>query len=441
MTDRRLATDLLLEAGRLLLEFNESTAEIHRALSTTAYSLTGEPCHVMVTYRGVAVSLGGESPSLAEIDELRFNTAAQARVHGILADVQAGRLEAVSALAALCSVEATTPRYPRWLSAAVLGLAAASLARLLGADPAAAGVAGVATAIGLLARQALGRRRFGPLTLAFTAALIGALAGGLAIRLGWTGSPELVLVVPALMVMPGPHLINGLLDLIDNHLPMSLARLGLAAGLLTAAAAGVALGVELTLPDPEPVVRTATAVNLNLASDAALAGIATCGFAVFYNTAWRLLGIAALPGMIGHGIRFVALDYAYGLAAATFVGGLAVGIVSALIARWEKTPFAVLAFAGAVTMIPGLSLYRALAGAVRLARSAGLADANTAAGTLGHAVQGCVVIGGLALGLILGARAVQAFAGDREPPNAAGNMGPVTQEIADAVHGNERGQS
>jgi uncharacterized membrane protein YjjB (DUF3815 family) len=291
---------------------------------------------------------------------------------------------------------------------------------LLGADGGAMAVAAVATGFGLLARQELGRRHFGPIALPFTAALIGAVAGGIAIRLGWTGAPELVLVVPALMVVPGPHLINGLFDLIDNHLPMSLARLGLAAGLLTAAAAGVALGVEVTLPDPEPVGQAAVAAQLNLASDAALAGIATCGFAVFYNTAWRHLGIAALPGMIGHGLRFVALQADYGLSAATFVGGLAVGIVAELIARWARVPVAVIAFAGAVTMIPGLSLYRALAGAVRLARSAGLADSTTAAATLGNAVQGCVVVGGLALGLVLGTRAVLVLVGDGDPPAGAG---------------------
>jgi uncharacterized membrane protein YjjP (DUF1212 family) len=416
ISDRRLAIDLLVQAGRLLLEYNESTASIHRALIATAQAIVGEPCHVMVTYRGVAVSLAGESPALAEIDELRYNTAVQARVHQILGDVRVGHLDSAAALARLRTVVTDTPRYPRWLAASVLGLAAASLARLLGADGSAAAVAGVATCIGLLVRQGLGRRHFGPIALPFAAALIGALAGGLAIRVGWTGSPELVLVVPALMVVPGPHLINGLLDLIDNHLPMSLARLGLAAGLLTAAAAGVALGVELVLPGPAPVRQAAGTVTLNLASDAALAGIATCGFAVFYNTAWRHLGIAALPGMIGHGLRFVALQADYGLMAATFVGGLAVGIVAELIARWARVPVAVIAFAGAVTMIPGLSLYRALAGTVRLARSAGVADPTTVAATLGYAAQGCVVVGGLALGLVLGARVTLVLVGDDDSP-------------------------
>jgi uncharacterized membrane protein YjjB (DUF3815 family) len=193
---------------------------------------------------------------------------------------------------------------------------------------------------------------------------------------------------------------------------MSLARIGLAFGLLTAAAAGVALGVELTLPDPVTLTPSTNAVQLNLASDAALAGIATCGFAVFYNTAWPQLGVAALPGMIGHGLRFLALRADWGIVAATFFGGLAVGYTSGLIARRNQVPVAVLAFAGAVTMIPGLSAYRALAGALRLARLTDRADASAAAEVLSHSVEACLAVGALTLGLIVGARAVFAPPGE-----------------------------
>jgi uncharacterized membrane protein YjjB (DUF3815 family) len=277
-------------------------------------------------------------------------------------------------------------------------------------------VAGLATGLGLLARQELGRRHFSLLALPLIAALIGAVLGGLAIRLGWTRSPELVLIVPALMLVPGPHLINGLLDLIDNYLPMSLSRLGLAAGILLASALGIVVGVELTLPDPFSPEPGARADHLNLVSDVVLAGIVTCGFAVFYNTAWRQIWMAALGGMVGHGLRFLALETGCRLEAATFLGGLAVGVISAWMARSSKTPVAVIAFAGAVTMIPGLSLYRALAGALQLARQPEMTDPATVAGTLGNALQGCLVVSGLAVGLILGARAVQVLAAGRGPP-------------------------
>src|SRR5262249_39508673 len=191
---------------------------------------------------------------------------------------------------------------------------------------------------------------FSLLLLPLTAAFIGALLGGLAIRLGWTGTPERVLVVPALMLVPGPHLINGLLDLIDNHVPMALARFGLALGILFASAAGIIVGVELTLPDDVSFEPAAGADRLNIVSGMVLAGIVTCGFAVFYNTSWRLLWMPILGGMAGHGLRFIALEAGCTLLAATFLGSLAVGVASTWMARSSKLPIAVIGFAGAVTM-------------------------------------------------------------------------------------------
>src|SRR5947209_5179802 len=117
MTDQRPATELLLTAGRLLLEYNESTAAIHRALTATAMAAAGQPCHVVISYGAVAVSLAGETPALVQVEDLRYNTAVQARVHQTLARVRTGQLTPEAALAALRTVEADTPRYPRWLSA------------------------------------------------------------------------------------------------------------------------------------------------------------------------------------------------------------------------------------------------------------------------------------------------------------------------------------
>src|SRR5262249_35508316 len=206
METRRLHTELLAHAGRLLLEYNESTEEIHRALTTTARALTDEPCHVAVSYDNIAVSLAGDAPVLLPVHELRYNMAVQARVHTILEEVRRGALEAAAALAHLGRVEADTPRHSRWLAVAGLGLCAASLAGLLGADAGAVTVAGVATGLGLLARQQLARWHFSLLMLPLTAAFIGAVLGGLVILLDWTRTPDLVLIVPALMLVPGPHL-------------------------------------------------------------------------------------------------------------------------------------------------------------------------------------------------------------------------------------------
>jgi uncharacterized membrane protein YjjB (DUF3815 family) len=281
---------------------------------------------------------------------------------------------------------------------------------LLGADVGGLAVAGVASSLGLLVRQELGRRHCSLLTLPLSAAFIGALLGGFTICQGWTRSPELVVVVPALMLVPGPHLINGLFDLIDNQVPMSLSRLRLAMAILLASALGIVLGVELTIPDYDFSELSSSAGRLNLISDMALAGIATCGFAVFFNVPWQHLGFAAAGGMAGHGVRLLALEAGVRPEAAAFLGGLTVGAISGWMARRRQSPVAVTAFAGAVTMIPGLSLYRALSSARQLALLNDGTHTALLIATLGHAFQACLVVGGLGLGLIIGARVILAFA-------------------------------
>jgi uncharacterized membrane protein YjjP (DUF1212 family) len=415
---RRLIIDLLLQGGRLLLEYNESTGAIHRELTATARALTDETCHIAVSYRGVMIWMEGQVPAPEPVCELRYNMAVLARVRTILEQVRRGDLEPATALARLGRVEADTPRHSRWLAVLMLGVAGASLAALLGADGGAAGAAGAATGLGLLARQELGRRHFSLLMLPLTAALLGAVLGGLAIRLGWTQTSELVLIVPALMLVPGPHLINGLLDLLDNHLPMSLARLGLAAGILLASGLGIAVGLELTLPDPTFAGSVARTHPLNLGLDMVLAGVVACGFAMFYNTAWGQLWMAAAGGMAGHGLRYLALEAGCRPEAATFLGGLAVGAVSGWLARFARTPVAVIAFAGAVTMMPGLDMYRALAGTLKLARQGEATEPAIVAGTLGHAFEASLVLSGLTLGLILGARLVLALFGRLTSPSS-----------------------
>src|SRR5262245_57649551 len=112
MGTRCLQTELLVHAGRLLLEYNESTGAIHRTPTAAAQALTNEPCHISVSYGGVTVSRPGEAPVLMPVRELRYNAAVKARVHTILKQVRRGELEPAAALDLLGRVEADTPRHP-----------------------------------------------------------------------------------------------------------------------------------------------------------------------------------------------------------------------------------------------------------------------------------------------------------------------------------------
>jgi uncharacterized membrane protein YjjP (DUF1212 family) len=411
---------LLSYAGRLLLEYNESTGKTHRTLTTTARALTDAEFDIVVTYGGIVVTLAGEGRLWMPVRELRYNAALQARVQEILRHVQRHEIEPAEALDRLQGAETQSPPHSRWLTVPSLGLAASCLAVLVGADWGTILVAGLATSLGLVVRQELGRRHLSLLTVAFAGGFVGAVLGGLAIRLGWTHTPELALIVPSLILVPGPHLINGLLDLVDNYVTMGLARLGLAASRLVAIALGVVVGVELILQDVPWAEEAAKADHLNLVLDALLAGIVTIGFALVYNTGWSHVGLATVGGMAGHGLRFLALEGGWALPLATFVGGAAVGAVSTWVVRSYKVPFAVIAFAGAVTMMPGLQIYRALSGALRLARLDKTAGLPLVAETLGDATQACLVVIALSVGLIVAPRVVLLLAGEPDggkPPS------------------------
>src|SRR6476660_1933338 len=139
----RIETELLATAGRLLLEYNDSTRAIESTLAATAAALTTEPLNIAVNYRGVAVALGSETPLLKPVAELRYHAALQAKLHAILDCVRRKAIDPAIALSELAGVEANTKPHSQWLIAMSLGLGAASLGRLLGADAGAAIIAGL----------------------------------------------------------------------------------------------------------------------------------------------------------------------------------------------------------------------------------------------------------------------------------------------------------
>ena len=72
------------------------------------------------------------------------------------------------------AVERLTPRHARWVVAVLFGLAASAIAWLLRADSGAIAVSGVASAVGLIARQELAKRPVILFAHPFAAGLIGA---------------------------------------------------------------------------------------------------------------------------------------------------------------------------------------------------------------------------------------------------------------------------
>jgi uncharacterized membrane protein YjjB (DUF3815 family) len=101
--------------------------------------------------------------------------------------------------------------------------------------------------------------------------------------------------------------------------------------------------------------------------DVPAAGVAVAAYGTFFNMPWRMLPIPILVGMLAHACRWVAISLA---GASAEIGALAacfaVGIIMTPIASRLRLPFASVAFASVVSLIPGVFLFRMAAGMVEL---------------------------------------------------------------------------
>ena len=399
---REEGMQLLRTAARLMLEYNVRASILSSRIRRLS-RLTGIDVQSSVAYREVALCFDDGRCVLVQAPEYRLNVFVSAGVLRLIDQICAGRIGPVEGLAEMRALEQVGGCHGRWRLSLLFALAAAALACILQADAGAVAVSGVSSALGLLARRELGRRHWPLFSLPFVAAVIGGVLGGIAVRMGWTQTPGICLVVPLLMLVPGPHLINGVFDVFENYIQSGIGRLVLATGILLVAALGVFAGGWVIMGLRGFNDGTAEGLRLTLWTDVFLAGVAACGFGAFYNSPWRVLWISIVCGMIGHGVRFACLEEGLGLPAATFLACAAIGLLTNAVVRPLRLPFSSVAFAAAVPMMPGSLFYRGIAGAARLAASGSAASPADATRTVATLLQSSLTVGAMAAGLAAGA--------------------------------------
>ena len=246
MESRQIATGstdaalrLLQSSARLLLEYNVRSKS-SSAPSRGSPGTSGVNVQTLVGYREVTLATGGWAwyPCTGAGASHQRRRAVRRRC-SVIDELCLDRIGLDEATRSLEDVERLAPRHDAGWSSSSSGWRRQPSPGCCARTAGAIAVSGLSSALGLVARQELARRPVLLFAQPFAAGLIGAALGGLAIRLGWTETPGFCLIVPALMLVPGPHLINGVHDMLDNHMQTGICRLGLAMGILIAAALGV----------------------------------------------------------------------------------------------------------------------------------------------------------------------------------------------------------
>src|SRR5262249_32887946 len=141
-------------------------------------------------------------------------------------------------------------------------------------------------ALGAVLRRMLARATPNPLLQPLCAALIAGVIGALAVRYDLSSSLRLVAVCPCMILVPGPHVLNAMMDLARARVPLGTFRLNYAGLIVVAICVGLLLalrGLGVSLPADPP------GRSVGLWSDVIAAGVAAAAYSIFFSTPPRML--------------------------------------------------------------------------------------------------------------------------------------------------------
>jgi uncharacterized membrane protein YjjP (DUF1212 family) len=400
-TTESTAIQLTADATVALFENGQTTERTIESARRVATSL-GFDAEVFLRWGEVTVSLEGDGGSRERViaaAPVGVDMGKVAATLNVIDELGRGDMDAPAAQAVLRAIAHGSP-----VSDTRFALFAAAGAVALGVifgltHVFAAVVIALSAGLGAYLRRWLARKTHNVLVQPFCAALLAGAAAALALHLRPDEPQRLVAVCPCMVLVPGPHILNGALDLARARIPLGAARIGYALLIVLMICAGLLLGLScgaVALPIAGP------SVPVPLLFDVLAAGVAVAAYATFFSMPARMMPLPILVGMVAHGARWTAIVVGgANVEVAALLACLIVGIVITPLADRMRVPFAAVAFASVVALIPGVYVFRMAEGFLRVIILGAATPPAVVSATLADGATAFLITLAMAFGLIL----------------------------------------
>jgi uncharacterized membrane protein YjjP (DUF1212 family) len=412
---------LISLSARLLFENGQSTEKVVSALDQLADAL-GFHVDVFPRWGDLTIRTNDGSGSRHEIiaaAPVGVDMRKVSATIGVIDDVCTGRLDGEAARSALDAV-ARFPPVSTLRFALLAGAGAAALGVIFGAAHLfSLLLIAISAGAGACLRRWLSGLSPNLFVQPLCAALLAGAIGAIAVRLQLSSALRLVAICPCMILVPGPHLLNGTIDLARARIALGASRIAYAGVIILMICTGLLTGLSfgsVSLPVSVPTY------PVPLGYDVIAAGVAVAAYGAFFAMPWRMLPIPIAAGMLAHASRWGMISVAgASVETGALVACLVVGIIITPIADRLRLPFAAFAFASVVSLMPGVFLFRMAGGFVDLITLGEKASVDVLLNTIADGTTAMLIILAMAFGLILPKMCIEHFYPDLAKSNPPGS--------------------